>query len=112
MKVINIAAPYNAPTREEIRLNVHNAGRLGAKLMDRGWVPLVPHAIGRVVSKYIDRTNSDWILNDLYPMERCDAVIFSVNWEKSKGCRTEHSYALSKNIKIYYEVDGIPSSIP
>jgi nucleoside 2-deoxyribosyltransferase len=111
MKVIYISHPYSAPSYREMRANVHKAAQLAAACMDHGWSFINPIGNSHSVAKHIERTHADWILLDLELIDRSDAVIMAKGWEKSKGCRAEHSYALSKNIKIFYEADGIPSSL-
>ncbi|MBQ9698264.1 MAG: DUF4406 domain-containing protein [Acidaminococcaceae bacterium] len=34
---------------------------------------------------------------------RCDAILMSEEWEKSKGCRAEKAAAENKGMEIFYE---------
>jgi hypothetical protein len=111
MKVIYVSGPYSAPTPKEVMGNVHNAARVAAECMVHGWSVLCPHCNSHCVARYIEQSHADWVLMDLALLEKSDAVLMMRGWEKSKGARTEHSYALSKNIKVFYEADGIPSSL-
>lgn len=44
--LVYVIAPYAAPTVQEIELNVSRAVAVGRLAAERGFVPIVPHALG------------------------------------------------------------------
>ncbi len=109
MKILYISHPYTADDYNKVRRNVHNAARLAAKCVERGWAVINPIGNAHSMAKHVDRPHGDWLLMDLALMDRCDAVLFAKDWQNSRGCRVEHSYAVSKCFTVYYEEDGVPS---
>lgn len=108
MKTIYVSGPYSAPTYCQIRKNVHAAAKVGASCIEKGWAALVPHCNSHAIAKHIERAWGDWILMDLALIDKCDAILMMSNWIESEGAKREHSYALSKNIPVFYECMGIP----
>jgi hypothetical protein len=112
MRTIYISSPYSAPSTQEVRLNVHNAARLASLCLNNGFCIINPVGNAHSVARYINLPHDQWVAMDLELLSRCDCAIFARGWEKSQGCRREHAFALSKNIKVYYEEKGIPSPSP
>lgn len=45
-----------------------------------------------------------WLGASLMDMAKCDAVYFSKGWENARGCKIEHSAALTYGVSIVYEI--------
>jgi Domain of unknown function (DUF4406) len=91
MKLVYVAGPYRAPTTWEISLNIHWARTLGAMVATAGAYPVIPHSN----TAHMDGLAPDelWLKGTMEMMRRCDAVIFTSDWERSTGAREERAEA-------------------
>jgi nucleoside 2-deoxyribosyltransferase len=91
MKLVYVAGPYRAPTGWGIEGNIQRARELGAMVAQAGAYPVIPHSN----TSHMDGLAPDalWLDGTLELMRRCDAVIFTLDWERSTGARAERAEA-------------------
>lgn len=109
MKVIYVAGPYTAKTKEERNQNIINASKLGVKIWEIGMVPIVPHNNSRKFEDYTDKVSYEVYLNGgLELLRRCDAMIVSKDgFESSSGTCKEIIFCLANRIPILFSIDEL-----
>lgn len=122
MDLIYVAGPYRDKSPLQVKKNIENARSAGAKLMVKGWVPVIPHTMyggGEYWEELTDNDKQNCFLDcGLALLLRCDAIFMLSNWFKSRGSRDERRLAKvvgckvpspSKlSIPIYYQDEGYP----
>lgn len=61
------------------------------------------NVINPVRIEHISKEWEDMILQDLYILNSCDAILMLNNWKDSNGAQVEHYFAKGKNIEIIYQ---------
>ena len=103
---IYVAGPYSKPDPTH---NVHVAVTLGQLLLDRGYVPFVPHVthLWQLISPNDYETWMDW---DFEWLRTCDAVLRLAG--DSPGADREVALANSLGIPVFHKVGDLTSTIP
>ncbi len=104
--LVYTAGPYTDPDPWECEQNVRRAEALAREVMLIGAWPICPHSNSRW---YFTRTCSyeQAIEGTLEIMRRCDAVIFTPDWGRSKGARGEHEEAVRLGMTRFYSIDEL-----
>lgn len=102
MKVIYIAGPFRGPNSWEIEQNIRRAETLALEVWRAGFVALCPHTNTRFFQGAAP--DDVWLLGDLELLRRCDAILMTKDWEKSIGAKTEHEFAITHRIPVYYNI--------
>ena len=89
MKLIYLAGPYRAATERQKTKNIEAAIDMGIELCRHGLYPVIPHANTRDFDLYTDQTPEFFLEGTMEQMRRCDAVLFSGDWQVSEGCLAE-----------------------
>ena len=104
-KLVYIAGPYTAPTREGVQRNIDAAEAVGKKMLKLGAVPVIPH---RITGHWdVDPTlqhisHSEWMLNFCIPLlSRCDVLVAIEGWDESPGTMQEIEHAHATGIAVY-----------
>jgi nucleoside 2-deoxyribosyltransferase len=100
MKVVYVAGPFRGPNSWEIEENIRRAERLALEVWRLGAACICPHTNTRFFQGAAD--DAVWLDGDLEILERCDAVIFTPDWERSSGARAEFNHALAKAIPTFH----------
>lgn len=102
MKVVYIAGPFRGKSHWEIAENIRNAERLALEVWRMGAVAICPHAN----TAHFQNAAPDevWLNGDLELLARCDAVLMTPDWMRSRGANEEHDFALARKIPVFYEV--------
>lgn len=115
MKLIYIAGPYTALTKEWIEVNILKAEEVGQQVLERGHIPIIPHKITGMWHehrRFRDWAHKDWMEKFCLPLlSRCDAMLLMDNWRVSRGTRFEKLFAEEKGIEIFYSIFDIPSPV-
>src|SRR5689334_3714622 len=103
MKVVYVAGPFRGPTHWAIAQNIRAAEALALEVWKLGNVAVIyPHAnTAHFTGELQDRA---FLEADLEILRRCDAVIFTPDWERSEGAIDEREEAIVHNIPIFHEV--------
>jgi hypothetical protein len=105
MKVVYVAAPFRGPHAWAIESNVRIAEQAGFEVAKLGAMPLIPHTNTRFFHGAL--SDQFWLDGTLALMYKCDAVLFTGDWEKSSGCREEHRQCQLRGIPIFYSLDDL-----
>jgi len=91
-KVVYIAGPYRAATKEAIDENIRRAGEYAKKYWRLGYTVICPH----LNSAHFDGVVPDeaFLDGDLELMKRSDILVLIPGWRTSEGTRGERSLAL------------------
>src|SRR5690349_14403982 len=91
IKLVYIAGPYRGATAWDRDQNIVRARQLGAEVVKRGALPVIPHSN----TAHMDGIAPDefWLAGTLEQMRRCGAVLFTPDWKCSTGARAEQAEA-------------------
>lgn len=106
MKLVYVAGPYRGFSAWEIECNIVAARKLGAKVAQAGAYPVIPHSN----TAHFDGLASDelWLNGTLELMRRCDAVVFTTDWQRSSGARAERVEAERMGLPCFEDMFGFP----
>lgn len=104
--VVYIAGPYSDANPLEIERNVRRAEHLAYEVEALGAAAVCPHTNTRFPDSRTPYEQK--VRTTLEVMRRCDAVIFTSDWERSSGARDEHAEALRRGMPIF--VDTAPTA--
>lgn len=97
--VIYIAGPFRGANAWEVEQNIRRAEVLAFEVAKLGAMPLCPHTNTRCFDGTL--TPEFWIDGTMELMRRCDAVLFTDEWERSVGARGEYLEAQRLGIPCY-----------
>lgn len=101
MKVVYIAGPFRGRSSWVIEENIRRAESLALDVWRAGCAAICPHANTRFFQgECHDRV---WLDGDLEILSRCDAILMTRDWEKSKGATEERASAKRLGILVFYE---------
>lgn len=102
LKLVYVAGPYRGTCTYDVELNIQAARALGAKVVHAGAYPVIPHSN----TSHFDGLAPDkfWLEGTLELMRRCDAAIFTADWERSSGARAERAEAVRLGLPCF---DGL-----
>lgn len=87
--------------------NIFNAARLGLAVSKLGAYPVVPHS-NTALPEYEDAQGYEfWIEGTAEMLSRCDAVIFTPDWQESSGARGEERIAAELGIPRFYSLSDL-----
>jgi nucleoside 2-deoxyribosyltransferase len=100
VKVVYVAGPFRGPNAWEIAENVRNAERLALDVWRLGAACICPHAN---TAHFQDAAPDEvWLQGDLEILRRCDAMILTNTWMRSKGACAEREEAMRLEMPIFY----------
>lgn len=72
------------------------------ELFESGYKPVSPVTSGRLLKKKLGREPSweEYIEDALKVLKDCEGINFLPGWEKSRGAKIEHDFAVENNIVI------------
>lgn len=93
--------------RRAVEQNIFNAARLGLAVSKLGAYPVVPHS-NTALPEYEDAQGYEfWIEGTAEMLSRCDAVIFTPDWQESSGARGEERIAAELGIPRFYSLSDL-----
>lgn len=101
MLVIYVAGPLNAPTAEGVARNIAAAEAIGWQIAKIGAMPMIPHANTGAFLAREGVGEPFWYEGTLDLLRRCDAVVCTPDWQKSKGARAEVAEATRLGIPVH-----------
>jgi len=111
VKLIYVAGPYTAPTRDGIEENIRKAEEVGKSVLLAGHVPVIPHKITGhwdACAKFKGWAYDHWMDKFCFPLLRaCDGILMMPDWNTSPGAMREREFAFMTGIPIYYLVSEI-----
>ena len=104
--LVYIAGPFSGEDGWQVAENVHRAEVLAREVARLRAMPMTPHSIGARMNG--TETYDFWCDATMEMMLRCDAVIFTHDWERSRGARGEMAEA--RRVKMPVFVDTYPTA--
>jgi hypothetical protein len=102
MRLVYIAGPFRGPNSWAIESNIRRAEALALRVWELGAAALCPHANTR----FFQHVGPDerWLNGDLEMLARCDAVMFTPDWKRSRGAVAERERAKYLHIPCFYRL--------
>jgi len=98
-RLIYIAGPYRAATREGIQANIDRAAEAAQRLWRKGWVAICPH----LNSAHFEGDPAWYLTGYLEVLRSCDAMYVLKDWARSEGTRAEILEAARNLMPLYFE---------
>ena len=105
MKVVYVAGPFRGPDAWAIESNIRRAETLALEVWRLGAAVICPHANTRFF--HGAAPDAVWLEGDLEMLRRCDAVLFTPDWERSTGARAEYDEACRRGIPRLFTLDAV-----
>lgn len=102
--LVYIAGPFSGKDRNEVHANIHRAELLGLKVAELGAYPIIPHANTSLPAFEAVQPYTFWIEATGELLERCDAVLFTDDWERSSGARGENKLAINAGLPRFFHL--------
>jgi len=102
LKLVYIAGPFSAPTREGVEANIRRAEALAIEVAKLGAMPVCPHTNTGHPDFEKAQDYEFWIAGTLKLLRRCDAVIFVDGWVDSPGSVCEFRDAHERKQPVFY----------
>lgn len=103
--LVYVAGPYNGPSHEAIDQNIQNAREVAIAVWQAGMTAICPHLNTARFEVDAGLPESRYLLGDLEILSKCDAIVMTPDWERSKGATKERHYALGSGIPVYVYPD-------
>jgi hypothetical protein len=107
IKLVYVAGPFSAKTREGVEANILAAAKLGVEVAKLGACPWVPHANTALPEYEHVQPYRFWIDATERQRQLCDAMIMLPNWRASSGAREEHAAAVAQGQPIFYDLESL-----
>jgi hypothetical protein len=96
-----VAGAYTATTQDETRENIVKALKVGIKLAERGYLPIVPHASMPHDTPWMPAMERCFlVISKLTPGQ--DIVHMMEGWENSRGAKTEKLLAHAMGLEVWH----------
>jgi len=102
--LVYVAGPFSAKVRTGVEENIGRATRLGLEVAKLGACPMIPHANTQHPDFEHVQPYQFWIDATAEQLRRCDAVIFTDDWERSSGARSENELAIAHEIPRFFHL--------
>jgi hypothetical protein len=111
MRVIYVAGPFRSLNADgtsnqwEQEANIRRAEELALEVWRLGAAAICPHANTR----FFQGAAPDdlWLTGDLAILDRCDALIVTEDWQRSKGATEEVAHANRMNLPVFLSLDDL-----
>lgn len=100
MKLVYVAGPYRANNAWDIEQNIRRAETLALEVWRMGCACICPHTNTRFFQGAAP--DSRWLEGDLEILRRCDAIIMTLNWQRSSGATAERNLAFDLRLPVLY----------
>lgn len=104
MKVIYVAGPYSAENSWRREQNIRSAEALALTINKSGHAAICVHAASRYYFGEISEEHA--IAADLEILRRCDAVLLSEGWARSRGTLGEIGFATAIGKDVFTRSDA------
>lgn len=110
IKVVYIAGPYRADNAWDREEHIRTAERLALDVWRLGHAALCPHTN----SRFFDGALPDQVFldGDIAMMLRCDAVLLTADWRKSRGACNERAIAIEHGIPVFESITELAAPHP
>lgn len=105
MKVVYVAGPFRGVNAWEIENNVRLAENLALEVWKLGAAAICPHTNTRFF--HGAAPDEVWLEGDLAILAKCDAIVMTHTWRRSKGATAEYHYAIKHGIPVFAGIDAL-----
>lgn len=102
IKVGYAAGPFRGANSWEMEQNIRRAEALALDVWRLGAACICPHTNTRFYQGAAP--DEIWLNGDLEIMRRCDFVIMTPDWERSRGATVEREEAASRGLPVFYDL--------
>ena len=106
-RLLYVAGPYRAPTREGIQANIDRARVAAQRLWRMGYVAVCPH----LNSANFEGDPAWYLKGGLALLARCDAIYLLQGWELSAGSLDEADCAQFCGLPFFFEGEYEPPDL-
>lgn len=103
LKVAYLAGPYRSKTKLGIQLNRQLAKIASRKLMEIGYVPIVPHNMFLFDEE--NETQEDMMEICFAAISKCDVLVLLPGWRESEGTKTELKWTQEQKTIAIIDLD-------
>jgi hypothetical protein len=103
--VVYIAGPFRGANSWEMENNIRRAEGLALEVWKLGAAAICPHANTRFFQGAAP--DEVWLDGDLAILSKCDAVLLTPDWKKSKGATAEYLHAADYDIPVFLSLKGL-----
>jgi uncharacterized protein DUF4406 len=103
--VVYIAGPFRGKDSWEMENNIRRAEALALEVWRLGAAAICPHANTRFFQGAAP--DEIWLDGDLAILRKCDAVLMTPDWKKSKGATAEYLHAADYDIQICLSLEEL-----
>jgi len=109
MKKVYVAGPISSGKTEQSLRNLRNGIVMGAKLLNLGFSPYVPHLDYQynMVQDTLHIDAETYYEHDLQWLAVCDCMVVLPDYQKSKGVLAEIKFARERDIPVYYGLEAL-----
>lgn len=107
MKLVYIAGPFSAATREGVETNIRRAEDYGIEVATLGAMPVIPHANTSRREFESLQPYEFWIDGTKELLRRCDAVFLTDERHLSSGARGEVEEAEARGIPVFQHLPAL-----
>lgn len=102
--LIYVAGPFAGATNYEIQQNVARAEAIALHIAQVGGLGVCVHSMNR---NFFGQRDEDWWLEAVLTLlSRCDGIVMTPDWERSKGARIEWQWALDHKLPYLVYFNG------
>ncbi len=109
MKLVYVAGPFSAPTREGVEFNIREAVKCGIEVARVGAFPVVPHANTSHPDYEKVQPYEFWIDGTMLLLQQCHALITVRGWMQSSGARKEHAWMIRAKRPVFHDTVELKS---
>ena len=103
--VVYIAGPFRGADSWEMEQNIRRAEALALEIWRLGAAAVCPHTNTRFFQGAAPDTV--WLDGDLAILAKCDAVLMTPDWSRSRGATAEHDFACEHGIPVFYTIADV-----
>jgi nucleoside 2-deoxyribosyltransferase len=100
--VVYVAGPFRGANSWEMEQNIRRAESLSLEVWRAGFASICPHTNTRFYQGAAP--DHVWLDGDLDILAKCDAMLMTIDWERSTGARAEHDFAKAHGIPVFYSL--------
>lgn len=109
MIVVYVAGPFRGANSWEMEQNIRRAETLALDVWRAGFAAICPHTNTRFFQGAAD--DEVWLEGDLAIMAKCDAVLMTPDWERSRGATEERRKAIAWGIRVFDTLDELVAEV-
>lgn len=95
---VYVAGPFTAESRWKTEENIRSAERAGLRLLELGYVPIIPHSMYGTMDGEFDY--NFWLDTTMELLRLCGSIYMCDGWEESRGSVAELQEARRLGLEV------------